>query len=459
MIRTAKLISKLFFFVSFIFIFFTSTAQSEIEFLDLKTCIDYALKNAISVQNAQIDVLKTDKQRKEIIGLGLPQINIEASFTDNVIIQNIYLPAQSLALFSGDTVEPNAPDVPVQFGTRFNGNVIAKLSQLVVDSRYFIGLKAINSIIRYSKQQLQQNQEQLIYDITKAYYAILINEEQRKVFKANLENLDTLLKQTEELFKNGYALNVDVSRLKVSYNNLKTEQKKLDNLLQISKNALKLRMGKPIETPIKLTEEIDTTSLLNFQLIASDFHFDRTDYKILTSQRILNDYDIQQHKSGYYPSLYFDLAYGYNAGSATLSDFSPNNYAYWGLRLSIPISNGGQRRNKVAQLKLDDKKIELTQEFFKKQIRFEQEEAILNFNNTMFDVQNQKDNIILAQEVYDISILSYREGVGSSTDIVSAHTSYKESQNNYYSSLLNLLIAKLDYEKAFGKIKIPNLEE
>ena len=43
--------------------------------LSLNQAVDYAMKNQFSVQNAELDKQIAEAKRKEILGLGLPQIN------------------------------------------------------------------------------------------------------------------------------------------------------------------------------------------------------------------------------------------------------------------------------------------------------------------------------------------------------------------------------------------------
>ena len=65
----------------------------------------------------------------------------------------------------------------------------------------------------------------------------------------------------------------------------------------------------------------------------------------------------------------------------------------------------------------------------------------------------QKKNIALAENIYSVTKIKYTEGVGSNTDVVTAETSLKEAQTNYYSALYDFLIAKVDWDRANGNIK------
>lgn len=434
---------------------FSSTGQSS-KAIDLKTCIDYALEHALSMREADINISQLKKDYKETLSLGLPQISSEITFTDNAIIPTTFIPARGFAAFTGqdpNSVPEDAPDAKLTLGTRFTPRANLKLSQLIIDARYFIGLKAFETLYQIGNQTKEQTKVDLIYQITKAYYSILINQERAKTFKTNLIRLDTLLYQNQVLFDNGYLLSVDLKRLKVNYNNLKTEQQKLDYAIQIAKNSLKLQIGMPIEQKIELSEEIDTSAVSHLKLLTEDFHFNRVDYQMLKTQRQLNIFDIKRVKSGYYPKLYLDAVYGYNGGGLNLKSIRLVDYAFWGLRLQIPIFDSFQKRSQIQKLRLNEAKIDFTIEALERKIRFEQEQTILNFKSASAEVHNQHTNRALAEEVYDLTLTSYQEGLSSSSDLITAHTSYKEAQNNYYLALLDLILAQLEYDKAFGRLE------
>ncbi|MNF16705.1 hypothetical protein D3C80_2198470 [compost metagenome] len=48
--------------------------------------------------------------------------------------------------------------------------------------------------------------------------------------------------------------------------------------------------------------------------------------------------------------------------------------------------------------------------------------------------------------------IKYEQGVGSSLEVTNAETAVKEAQNHYITALYDLLISKVDLEKAAGRI-------
>ena len=57
----------------------------------------------------------------------------------------------------------------------------------------------------------------------------------------------------------------------------------------------------------------------------------------------------------------------------------------------------------------------------------------------------------LAEKIYETTQLKYREGVGSSVEINQAEQSLFDSQSNYIRSRYDLLVSKMDLDRALGK--------
>jgi outer membrane protein TolC len=78
--------------------------------------------------------------------------------------------------------------------------------------------------------------------------------------------------------------------------------------------------------------------------------------------------------------------------------------------------------------------------------------ALTQYRNTLQRIENEQQNVQLAEEVYRVTQLEFREGVGTSTDVVNAETALRQAQTTYITTLLDLYTARLDLERAKGNI-------
>jgi outer membrane protein TolC len=125
----------------------------------------------------------------------------------------------------------------------------------------------------------------------------------------------------------------------------------------------------------------------------------------------------------------------------------------WGLRLSFPIFDGLQRRNRVKQAEFAVKKSENDIENLKLGIDFEAAQAKTSLRNSLLALESQKKNMELGNTVLDLARRKYKEGVGSNIEVTQAQSELLQAQNNYFAALLTVMNAQTELKKALGQYK------
>ncbi len=414
----------------------------------LKQAVDYAQKHQSSVLNARIDEQIAKNKVKETIGIGLPQLSGNAGFQDFIKIPTSLLP--------GEIFGQPGTQIPVQFGVKYQSSAGLELTQLLFDGSYIVGLQASKTFKELSNRNLKRTRIETSVAVTKAYYSVLVSNEQFSLLNANLERLKKSLNDTEAFFKNGFVEKIDVDRLKVLKNNLETERENVIRLLALNLNLLKFQMGMPVQSKLTLTDSISALQMETATAAVADTtaYRSRIEYSLLETQKKLNELDLKRYKSQYLPSL---VAFG-----STSRSFQSNNFSdlfdqsfpstVIGLKLSVPLIAGGQKLYRVRSVKLEVMKTENTIANLKNGINLEISQTQTAYTNGMQSLENQKRNMELAKDVLRVTRVKYEQGVGSSLEVTTAETALKESQNNYINALYELLINKVNLDKALGRI-------
>ncbi len=413
----------------------------------LPQAIDYAQTHHNAILNARIDEDIAKNTVRQTIGIGLPQISGNANFQDFIKVPTTLLPGE----FFG---QPGT-QVPVQFGVKFQSSAGIELNQLLFDGSYLVGLQASKTFKELSGKNLTRTRIETTVAVTKAYYSVLVSNEQLGLLDANLARLRKSLKDTEAMFKNGFVEKIDVGRLTVLSNNLETERENVIRLLALNVNLLKFQMGMTINSRLTLTDSI--TGLQADQAVAvvdTGAYRSRIEYSLLQTQLKVNEFDLKRYKSQYLPSL---SAFGSSSQSFQANKFSElydRNFptTVVGLRLSVPIISGGIRLYQVRNAKLLVLKTQNDLNNLQNGINLEVEQSRTTYLNGLRSLDNQKRNMDLAQEVLRVTKIKYEQGVGSSIEVTSAETSLKEAQNNYITALYDLLINKVNLDRSLGKI-------
>jgi len=425
----------------------------------LKQCIDYALQNQYSMKNAALDEIIASDKVREVTGMGFPQINGSVQLSNNDPLRRMFIEGTGTPSFlTGGYAIPSGQVVgaPNFFQLKSSGDASISISQLIFSSSYIIGLKAAKTYKELSANATQQTKIQVIESVTKAYYLVLINEERIKLFDKNVARLDSLLAQTNAMNQSGFVEKIDVDRLQVVYNNLKTEKEKFSNLFELSKLFLKYQMSLPMESELILTEKIFDFKIENIDQQKADYK-NRIEYSLLESQKRLQQLELKNYRLAYLPGIAAFANAGEFSQSPEFNYFTKSNlwynYGLYGITMSIPIFDGLQNSYKTQQTKLKLKKMENDISNFELAVDLQIKSSEVNLKNNLSSLESQSKNRELAEEVARVTKIKYAQGVGSSLEVVSAETSLLEAQTNYYNALYDALISKVDYDKANGNIK------
>lgn len=445
MIRLRKIYAGLFLLTSL-----AANAQT----YSLKQAVDYAIAHQVQVKNSQIDLQNASAKISEIKAMGLPQVNGSLALTNNIVLQRAFIPAK---IFN-----PAAADgelIAAKFGVDNSGFASVGLSQLVFDGTYLLGLKASSVYKDLAVKSVTQSKQQVAENVTKAYYGILVNEKRQGLLALNVARLDTLLKETRELNKQGFVEKIDVQRLDVQANNLRTELENIERLQVLSYSLLKFQMGFPMEEPIRLSESLEKVELATFNTnAAGDFNYaNRIEYSILQTQENLAELDLKSIKAGYLPRLVLNANYGYNAGANAFSDLITKQWfdnAAVTVALQIPIFDGFSKKYKAVQSANNLQKVRQSYSLLKSSIDLQRSQASITMKNALESMKEQKANLDLANEISRVTRVKYQQGVGSNLEVLNAESSIKESQANYFTALYNALVAKVELEKANGTLYI-----
>lgn len=428
-----------------------SNAATAQQTLSLKDALNYAVQNAVSVRKANLDVDGGKYKTQEIRAQALPQLTGSASLTDNVIVQSIVLPGEFLNR-PGEVIVAKA-------GTKYNAGAGLQFSQQLFNQTVFTGLKAAKTSESYYKLNAQLSEEQIIEQVANNYYSVLVNRQQMNVIDTNIKNVKVVEKIISDQYKNGLAKKIDVDRIKVNLTNLQTQRAQILNGITQLENQLKYSMGMPVETVVILPQT-ELAEIKTLPEIAESIDMsNRTELKIANVQKELYTLDRKAKVSEYYPTLALNSNYNYNGVSNKFDLFKGKGTANWydmaaiGITLRVPIFDGFATRSRVRQADVNLKKADEDIRQMKNALNVEYENAKIKLKDNMSTITAQRQNVILAQEIYQSTQNNYNNGLAALTDLLDTENALTQAQNSYNQALLNYKIAEIQLIKSNGNIK------
>jgi outer membrane protein TolC len=391
------------------------------------------------MQQTLIDEQITDREINSKLADWFPQLN----FNFNVL-HDYQLP---VTIFEGSGAV---------VGVKDNSGGLFSLTQNIFNRDVLLASTTAGDVRKQTKQITINNKISVIIDVSKAFYSVLLAQDQIDLINEDITRLELSSKDTYNHYKSGVVDKTDYMRASIALNNALAEKKQDDEFLKVSRAQLKLLMGYPPDSDLKL--DYDRTQMENdvyLDTTQNIVYENRIEYKLLQTQKRLQEANLRYYEWSFIPSISAFGEYNLNFQSDIWSKLYNTNYpsSYIGIELSFPIFTGGKRIQEIDQAELELKRFEYNFASIKGKFNTEYAQALANYKSDLNSYGVQKSNLELAKEVYDIIQLQYKSGFKTYLDVITAETDLRTTQVNYITSLYRVLSSKLDVQKALGTIK------
>lgn len=411
--------------------------------VSLQQCINYALQNQPLARQAVLD--ENINERDIRIGLAgwLPQA------TGTGQLQHYY---------EGG---PNANSANVPGSVLQNQNISnlsilgVQVSQVLYNNDVFLASRAAKYSRQYYKQNTESTRINLISDVSKAYYDVLLSQRQLKITNEDILRLQRSLKDARSRYEAGVSDKIDFKQATIALNNSTATRKQIAESIKSREAYLKQLMGVNANTPLSL--QFDSTRFETEAAIDTNQTLDvtkRVEYRMLQSQKTLQNLNVSYYKWGFLPSLSaigtYNLIYASSSISKLYNNSFPNGYV--GLSLSVPLFQGTRRIQNLRKARLQEERVDLDLINTQNSINTEYVQALANYKSNYTAWQLVKENVDLARDVFNVVSLQYREGIKTYLDVIVSQTDLRTAQLNYYNALFQVLSSKIDLERSLGKI-------
>ncbi|MEN2282598.1 TolC family protein [Algoriphagus sp. SE2] len=407
--------------------------------LTLEEILDYSLLNSPLIRQSLIDQEIGDQEIKSAISGWYPQISASGGAAYNIKLQTQVI---------GDQL--------ITFGQPWNSNLLFQVNQTLFNRDQLFASKTS----KYYREQLEKVTENsrinTIVEVSKAYYDILLASEQLNVLDENLDRLQKQYQDAVSRYEAGLVDKTDYQRASIALANEKSDRNRVNISFEAKYAYLKQLMGYPDE--FDFTVEFNREKMLSEMLMTDTEPLvleNRVEYQLMVTQQTLNEIQTSYEKWNYLPELSANYRYNWLYFNQDFSNLYNQSYptSSVGLTLSLPIFQGGKRMNRVRIANLQVQRGEIDLKNLTSQIKTEYEFALANYQSSLFEWEAIRENMQLAEEVYNIIKLQYDEGIKAYVDLIVAETDLRTAQINHLNAVYQVLESKLDLKKALGLIE------
>ena len=412
----------------------------------LPQCIEFALRNQPLVRQSQLD--EQIGERNIRIGLSgwLPQVNGTGIYTRNIQLQTTVFP---------DLTNPGGPQQVIRIGLANTSTIGVAASQLLFSNDVLRAARSVKPTRLVYQQTTTANKIDVVTNVSKAFYNILLTEEQLKILDEDIQRQERQVKDSKARLDVGLVDKTDYLRASVSVRNAYAQRRGTAATLPGLYSNLKQLMGLGPEKPLALQydtlqmvreTQLDTTE----QLMPER----RIEIQQLQTQKRLQSITIDYYRYGFLPTLSsfynYNRVYQNNEFSELYKTAYPNQQA--GAQFALPLFTGLRRIQNLKIARLQDERLDLDLFDTRNQITTEYDQAMGVYKGALSQFNALQDNLVDAKEVYRVINLQYREGIKTFLELTIAEADLRTAQLNYYNALFNVLSSKLDVQRALGNI-------
>jgi outer membrane protein TolC len=415
----------------------------------LQQAQDYALKNANSITQSKYDEELAKIQIDQLLAIGLPQLNGSVQFQNFLNLPTSIIPG---AIFGAP-----GQDVKVQFGVPYQMTAGVSGSQLLFDGAWLIGLQASKEYSQLAAMKVKKSEFEIKHQIAQSYYLAVIAKESILLFQEGKKLLAKSLQDTKALNKEGFVDEQSIDQLQYAVNEWESRIIVAESNATLTLDILKFSMGMPLSNEIELADNsmslsaVSSDALMDAKFVVEN----NLDVQLVNKAIGLQGLNLKSKKATRLPSL----AGFYNLQTQALRrefDFADTKKQWfpiqlWGVQMNVPILSGGAKYNAIKRAEVELAQMSATRKMVKEGATLAFKNAQTAYLTATKSVENAKASLALAQKIFEKTNLKFTEGIGTSFELTQVNNQILQAQGAYVQSLLQLLNAQDQLQKAINQ--------
>lgn len=426
-------------------------AQSDT--LTLKRCIEIGIENNLTLQQKQQDIHIAEIGQSENRHKLIPVIQGYANFVHNVERATSVTDGSNLSKLLG----VDAPYMVGQ-GLDFQTTGGFQLSMPLYNQTLYTGIQIADKMKEISEASYEKAKEDLTVEISKLYYLAQTTAKQIELIRSNIGRMESLKSITSAFYDNDMALKVDVQRVDINLENLRTQLTNAEAMYEQQLNLLRYTLDFAPDTPILLSTlkgYIDYDDSYLLRGLSPDLY----ELQLLNMQSEVLQKQKKMINQGYLPTLSLVGATQWTAFTDKFKNYFHThptnkwyNHTYWGIQLNLPIFDGLAKRNKSRKVAAQYTQLQTTIADTEKKLQTQYQNSLNDWHNNIRNAERQRENYRLAESVYLVTSDQYKEGVASMSDLLQDEMRMTEAQNGYISALYKYMVSELSLLKLTGQL-------
>lgn len=311
---------------------------------------------------------------------------------------------------------------------------------------------------KISEYQLEQTRLDVVRDVERAFWDVLLGEKLLKVVRDNVSNLSIQRRHAAANYQQGLVAQNDVLKADVALAQARQKERSAEKQLTILRFRLNQLLDLPLGTHLTLVEEeITLRNPPDLDRLYTIAESRRPEYLAVETSIKQAEEGITAARSRYYPQV---SAFGqyYREGEDFLAKDNPytnNENAAVGVKVEWNWFEGGKTEAKAKEYRYRQRAQEEKRQALRQQIRLQVEDAYEQLKVARDNLATAQAAVKQAEENERMTSLQYQEQLVIFLEVLNAQLFLSQTQVDYYQALYGFQLAWVDLERATGGVVEP----
>ncbi len=370
------------------------------------------------------------------------------------------------------TLEANAKQTQTRNDSKTENSAgeVNKVSDMKTDNytagvalnwRLFDGLEMFTThekqkeLLAMGELAVQQAVENLIVNVSSAYYNVLVQHHKLIAVRHSLEISTERYEEAQVRYQIKNLSGLEARQAKIDLNSDSSAYMRQREALK----SAYITLNKLMNADLQLVNYVQDTILLGAQLAlgtleAKTLQGNTTLLMARKDQRI-SALDLKNTRAVLFPTLDFSSGYNYNKTDSPSSNNTLNrtNGFYWGFSLNVPIFNRLQNRTKIKNAKLELENTELSYQEVEKETLGDLALLYNTYENNLLMVNFEIESADVAEANLDAALQKYKLGSLSGIEFREFQRSYIDAVDRKLSALYQAKVSELSLLLISGEIR------
>ena len=426
----------------------SDTIIQSLDNLTLDQAIAIALQESNSVWVNDAQYIKATYAEREQWASLFPSVSISGNYSATLKKQVMYLDG-----FPGAGSMGGDASKGIEMGRTHNIQTGVVASMPLVNASLWESIALSKEQVLMGQAQAQASMQDLVAQVTKAFYSALLAGESVSVLRESYTNAQENYQSVKQKYDQGLVAQYDLLRAESSLNSLEPTLLQAETAHALTIKNLLILIGLSPYIPTTISGDLD-------QLVASapinpERNLDNNPtLKILERQGALAEGALKMTRYAFIPTLALQGNYNFNFSS---NQFDLDNSKLWtpysavALSLQIPLFTGTKRIHTMRKAQADVLIYQLQVDDTRRQLTLAQEQQLDQIKVSAKKIEVSRRAIETARQGYVIAVKRYDTGMGTQLEVndanvqlLQANLTLKQAQNELLQAVTQMQLLRGD---------------